>query len=872
MDQFSYDYQFQEQKPRKKKRNFWKGLLITLGTVFAVSVVASTATIGYYIHLKLGKKITKISESKQILKSQLNSAESYLNSFDEKSKNNSEMKSYIELLKNEIQQTKNFLNDRFGFNEEYYKVAANSIKRLVNSINTSWELLKISKNKLKEEVISNTYNQRLLTEYQQDQNISPEQLTNIQKMFKKYQQIAYSNDRSRQEYEQDLINFKYEIIKYSNLINAAKFNQSPYDRLVAAINEADYLLRDINTEIEWVKTSLDLVNFNYIGQSIENIQNQKEKLESLFKDNNPQTGKFSQLNKKTGSLIQHADLVDLEILKEKNQMKNFFEIAKRIAANISNIKNNLKILQNLNVSDFEEISKKIKINDDILREFVDKNISLKSLFTLLKKTEEYKNLIDSRIYIKNNYDDNFHEFKKDFLSRDLALDQLPEIVNNILYQGNDKKIIDELLTKRKELRDKVEAQSGGESLYNMHTLYAEYKNLISNASVQKIEKDQSYKNCLEMSQFIKNNLQSNFQSKVSPDIYKVFYEKLEDIDSDLTDNYAYPKNTNVPVENYQKYYDKAYEEYNKLISQREKINNDISEIFNDLTYSFVDSENKPLDKENTLASNITANNIKFNLPSGSNYKTEVELLPNDLDGTLLINVKFLMRDPKDPSKYVSLLKKELSLISSNFKAQKNIKFKQAIFKPKNDGIMTDLLFYSKYLDIKDKKDVQKNILDYIEPIMDIQSYKQKIKFIDISFLKSDENKLQLIYQFVQTVKTIEYRDDKPFPIAKEYVLEIYTEVVDFKQQIEENTYNDNGDTIKLQILTIINSAIEYKNEKMNKPISAELKNELEQAIQKLREEVRKPYGETTIEKLKNLYKEFNENIYKNIKEKNEKLI
>lgn len=877
MDNFSFEeiYEIPEQKPKKKK--IFKGMLITLFTLFGASVAAASGTIIYYLYTKYGKKIEVISSSKQILNEQIAKSEAFLNSFDERNKKNKEVKEYMSILRQEIANAK-ILSNKIGFNEEYFIVAKNSLSRLVNSIRIMWELLKLSRVKFYNEVNYGKQNAEFETLINSPNSDEIEQKlkNDIQEFLTNYKNKSLSLIDTREEYERNLNYFKYRTIDFKNNLNLINFKKIPKEDVYKGLNVAADLLQRIQSNEDIIKQNPNIVTFSYDRNIVEKIINVKNSLESLFKNSDPKTGVFKiekGTSKKMGLVLETADKASLDLLNYSNDSTNFFELAHSGVQNIEKALFYKSSLEKFKIDLSEAGLDKEKIS--LVIDAFQKTSSLKEMYDkALAVEKEVLNKLEARIDLQLRYKNNIEEFKKGFTSRELDSKLLPEIVVNVLDSTNDKKIIDDLTSKIAELKAKFESESANLDSKKAAEFLAKFKDLISDASFAKMKKKHMYNNCSNFDKFIKANLQENFQSRICPSIYKYFYEKLDASNNVFVNDYSYPKNVNVPVEKYEEYYKKVEKVFTDIIGQRKDINNKIDSLLvpYDLKIDFLDSNNKPLDISNIYPSQIEEKNVKV-VDSDQNFIYKCTLLPNDIDGVLLINLKVEKKIEVSAGQFknIEILDQNIPFVKYGFKSQRNNPFKKAIIKAKNDGVMSELLTYSKFLDYKNKDDIENILKLKLLPILDIQNFDQKIKFVDISFLKTNEKKMQIIYQFVETLKTIDYSHENPVTITKDNLSPLYVEVIDFSQFIDTNVYNDIGDRTKIQLRDLIDAAIEFEIEVMKEEKFNDLKKKLNDAIEEARKELFKPFSETTIDKLKEAYKKFFD-IYENVKKEASKVI
>ncbi|WP_406615993.1 hypothetical protein ACJA25_01370 [Mycoplasmopsis hyopharyngis] len=877
MDYFNYEeiYALPEQKPKKKK--FFKGMLITLFTLFGASVAAASGTIIYYLYSKYGKKIEVISSSKQILNEQIRKSEAFLNSFDERNKNNKEVKEYMSILRNEIANAK-ILSEKIGFNEEYFIVAKNSLSRLVNSIRTMWESLKLSRDKFYDEVNYGKQNaefETLINSPNSDEN-EQKLKADIQEFLTNYKNKSHSLVETREEYERNLNYFKYRTIDFKNNLNLINFKKIPKDNVLKSLNLATDLLQRIQNNEDIIKQNPSIVTFSYDKDKVQKIIEIKNSLESLFKNSDPKTGVFKiekGTSKKMGLILEIADKASLDLLNYSNDSTNFFDLAH---SSVQNIQKSLFYKSSL--EKFGINLSEAGLNQDKITSTINDFQKVIGLYDMYPKAlaveKEVLNKLEARVELQLLYKNDLEEFKKNFLAKELEPKLLPEIVVNVLDSTDDKQIIDDLKNKISELKTEFETNASSLNNTTAAGFLAKFKDLISDASFEKLKKKHMYNNCSNLDKFVKANLQENFQSRISPSIYKYFYEKLDSSNNVFVNDYSYPKNVNVPVKKYEEYYKKAQDEFTDIIGQRKDINNKIDSLLvpYDLKIDFVDNNNKPIDIANIYPSQIEEKNVKVN-DSDTNFIYKCTLLPNDIDGVLLINLKVEKKIDigNGQFKNIEVLDQNIPVVKQGFKSQRDNPFKKAIIKAKNDGVMSELLTYSKFLDYKNKDDIENILKLKLLPILDIQNFDQKIKFVDISFLKTNEKKMQIIYQFVETLKTIDYSHENPITVTKDNLSPLYIEVIDFSQFIDTNVYNDIGDRTKIQLRDLIDAAIEYETSVMKEDKFNDLKKKLNDAIEEARKELFKPFSETTIEKLKEAYKKFFD-IYENVKKEASKAI
>ncbi|MBN0919415.1 hypothetical protein [[Mycoplasma] gypis] len=467
------------------------------------------------------------------------------------------------------------------------------------------------------------------------------------------------------EVDKDLID-KYNATKniLGDLLNKSNL-------LIKQVNVSD--IKDQGENLENLIKDLDLEKLTQ--QELEN------KIPSITLEYNDLKSKYDDYVIKLKAARSAEQLIENKVVDFINQNKVAFP---NIVKELENAKNNVLISKNENkISSLNKISKQLK---DLLEKAdsdkIKKQIEILKLSTEIQKAHE-----------------NIKELKKH--SKNKEANTLEEILNSISTDNNSKTI--------EQLKQEVDKLSKAN------------KNVI-NSLEQFMSEKENIKNKLsnllnEVKNFLENNKKNNQTSYVNNDLYPVYNETIDKLNSENIDEL---KKTLDKLTNY---YKKAKKEVENKESNIQKLKNSIqkaNELIEELNKNEIDSnELKQLVEQSNNTPNMTSSQV-----SDLNKKILIEInkKQKELDNKKMIYLKSLediknaLRDFRNLSASYQDIKDEAKNILDSIPNTDNMGAKET------EELVETLK--NKIKELNNKKEAKEEILNHLE---DLKSKAERIK-------------------------------------------------------------------------------------------------------------------------------------------------
>lgn len=818
-------------KKKKTKHAFWKGLLIGLSTTSIISILAAGTAIGVYAQKQLSSKVEKVSEAKKSLYSELFSAKRFLNSFNSNDLKNPSLKKYHELLNEEISKTEVLLS-KLDIEEEYYYLAVSSLIRIKGAVLSYIEQTRVAHIKFEQALFSNTTTREMKREILDDpSSLYSNFKEEIRNFFAKYEQLYVDPKYSKEDMEENLNNFSYEWIDKTQKYQKIKPQKMLLKKFENLLFDAKKIQSFINKKISLITSKYTEFSTSYqfneiwLGQISHTIKTLNDEIGSLR----------TKENLDLGCLWSRIDEIKLSLLDIQNKAQNYFYYSIKIFDFANSI---------INYSNQNEFTSEQKSAHIVkVKEYTGKLKNSKlNIQNLEENLSDLLNYFASVIVERNekHYSGNFEDYKKYFIDEVLRISTNPNEKSNyrfdpwikfLLQDDNDANtIISTLDQKVKELKTKSSTWTNQDHISNA---FKKYKSIIIEALIAKEKKNTVFANCINLDQFFKAELDTT-DSKRSPDLYKYIFEQFANINSEFISKYEFPKNMDVSLDKYQRFYDDAIQKYKtQVVDFKNSIEESLFKIYDiDVNIELPAGINSISE---ILPSKIKKDFVKIiNVPS-ANIKYDVMLYPNDFYGTIMIEIIPYYEDLVN-NKKIHLLSQQVFVTKRGFQAIKNKQLLKPAFKAKNDGVMLDLLTYSKYLKNKNNANLNIVVHEKLKPILEFVDPNKEIRFIDICFEKDNVHKMQYIYQIVQKYEVYEWQNNELLPAIKELLSPIFIAEIDYSKYINNNLSTSESSSHKLNLLNLVNGILEWKVENklldlsLIKPEVAQLTTELDNAI------------------------------------------
>ena len=426
---------------------------------------------------------------------------------------NSELKNYIEILKQTINNTL-LQNKNMGIGG--WDAATEKLKMSKIDILTQYSSLKLENEKIKKQLVM--------------------------------QQILYADMKNEiQNLKQDNSKLKSSLEKTSKENkNLSKIKEEITNNYNILLNESDEIK---NTLLKYEEefTNCQKNNNDYIRLKSENfelnnnLEKQKNILQNLQNDLNKINQTNIELNKYNEKLVKENQTLKRELFHKKNELEN---VNNKINTNLNDIKENNDLLTKekdnliMNMKNIEENNKQLsEIKDN-------QKIEIESLNQIIKnKNDEILKYLKEIDYLKNNNVFNAFNNNSEKMSTDINLDL---IINNVQNELNEKnKLIEDLksqnikLIQENEIKENaineymLKENSNKKELINMNNEDKKYKEQIDKLNSYIKQKE------LEIFSFINNEKSYNKIIDLSYQSIKQFIIKLKNYEDFKEDEESY---------------------------------------------------------------------------------------------------------------------------------------------------------------------------------------------------------------------------------------------------------------------------------------------------------------------------------------------